>query len=103
MKVEVAVLGSSSPIELTVSVDVKQHLKRIRRDEKKKKSFNFSVSVVKYTVHFLTVLQFMSSKRKRRYQNKSVLLFSSTSVYQQQKEDDEDEVMLSVLGCQMTY
>ena len=39
MKVEVAVLGSSSPIELTVSVDVKQHLKRIRRDEQKKKIF----------------------------------------------------------------
>ena len=99
MKVEVAGLGSLSLTVLMVSVDVKQHLKRICREEKKKKKkklwFYFIfyspppppptplVSVVKYTVHLLTVLQFISSKRKRRYQNTNCALISSTSAVAQ--------------------
>ena len=83
MKVEVAVLGSPSLTVLMVSVGRKATLKRIRREEKKKRKkkelwfyffFFFFVSVVEYTVHLLTVLQFISSKRKRRYQNTNCAL-----------------------------
>ena len=53
MKVEVAVLGSLSLIILMVSVDVKQHLKKLRSCVKVKVAVMGSLSLILFSLYGL--------------------------------------------------